>query len=485
MPYCSKCGFIVKEEDKFCHKCGNALKISMRCVSCGSNLKNGDRFCGKCGHPVDAAASAGSSVITSSNETSQSNNTGNNSNAHKLTNMCLSCGVVLADNVINCNKCGYHVESVKCPVCGNATNPFEVKCNNCNSNIADLVKTDLDKSTAVLRVLLESDSFGGVNGIKPSDQVFRLARQNSIAGLAIVYAFETVAKREGSYAELAQFVYDEGSPDEWDNPKFPEIYNPHDKYASKQEYIESLREKSKRPDFGFFCWAITYARSGKDIYAYRLCLLLSNLYTTLGDIFDNHNFIITTVGVEFQQQAYGLLCVAQKNPELDYSQDEFARKLFANIRYKVARQYFYIEFMGLNESDSSNFKYYSSYSEGFKRAFNMLQNPLREDRAQTKLLSGLMYYNFGNDQKFFEAWKAICNDADYLSSKKDVADEGVFSRSAICMSSIARQNGNINAAMDILKFSYSHLTRKIWCDELQEEYSKYQQDNYGNIVYVG
>ena len=466
MPYCGKCGTLVKEDDQFCNKCGSALnrQITLTCKKCGSTLKVGDKFCGKCGHP---------------NENTNNQYTGH---AHKLTNLCLNCGVVLADNIINCNKCGYHVETVKCPECGKATNPMEAQCNNCNSNIADLVKADMDRSSSVLRVLLESDSF---KEIWPKDQVLRLARQNSIVGLAMVFAYETVAKQVGSYKKrFSLFVYDEASPDEWDNPN--SLFNPRDRYASKQEYIEAIRKDSKRPDFGLFAWAITYARYGKDIYAYRLCILLSHLYTTLGDLFDTHGFIISECGVELQKQAYELLNAAQKNPGLDYSKDDFAKSLFANVRYKMARQYFYIEYLELNEKDKDKdvFTYYMLYPDGFDRAFNMIQIPLQEDRTNAKLLRGLMNFNSGNNQLFIGAWNAACNDADYLNSKMDVMDEGIFTKSAIFMSRIAMRDGNNNAAISMLKFAYTYITRKIWADELQEEFSKYQHDSHGNIVYV-
>ena len=499
MPYCSKCGMLVKDDDCFCKKCGVALKKSapLTCRKCGSTLKADDRFCMKCGQAVESTNYVPvQAVANSSNTTVFSDDKEKKHvirNTYKYTNVCLNCGVVLADNVINCNKCGYHVETVKCPVCGNATNPFEATCSNCNSNIADLVKSDMDKSAAVLQVLLESDDFeqayGGFSSVSPSDKVLRLARQNSITGLAIVYASEIVTKRDGSYAQLAEFTYEERSPDEWDNPKSPEIFNPHDKYATKQEYIEALREESKRPDFGFFCWAITYARTAKDIYAYRICILLSNLYTILGELFDRHNYIITPIGVELQQQAYGLLCVAHKNQEIDYSKDDVVRKMFANVRYRVARQYYYIEQLNLNEPDEDgNFsrhkRYYSTYKDGYKKAFDLLQNPLLEDQICTMLLSGLMHCFFGYEQEFIDAWNSSINDSTYINSEKDVMDEGIFSTSAICMSRIAMRDGNINVAINILKFSYSHLTRKIWGDKLQEEFSKYQQDRYGNIVYV-
>ncbi|MBE7071229.1 MAG: zinc ribbon domain-containing protein [Ruminococcaceae bacterium] len=493
MPYCNKCGTEVKEVDKFCRKCGAPLKVAVpnTCEKCGSPLKDGDKFCWKCGNSINGSTNNNDlhtslTSNTAASTTNEDNSSHEDNKAHKLTNICLNCGDVLADDIINCNKCGYHVDTVRCPVCREATNPLNAKCINCGSNIAELVKADLDKSAAVLKVLLATNSFdkSGIN--YPSDQMIRLARQNSIVGLAAVYACEAASKKGGSFESFSLFIYDESSPDDWDKTDHL-IYNPREHYASKQEYIEAIRKDSKRPDFGFFAWAITYARSGKDIYAYQLCMLLSNLYRSLGDVFDNHGPIISPCGVELMQQAYNLMLSAQINPALDYSKDDFAKKLFADVRYKVARHYFTIEQFGFNNSadkESEGIKYYLAYNNGYGRALNVLQPPVPEEQTRTKLLRGLMYYAHNNYQELVRTWNDACKDSTYLNSEKDVMDEGIFLRSAICMSTIARLDGNINAAIDILKFSSAYITRNMWNDELKVVFSRYKQDRYGNIVYV-
>lgn len=402
----------------------------------------------------------------------------------KYTKVCLSCGLVLADSSKFCNKCGNFVETARCPVCRKATNPKEALCNNCNSNISDLVKTDLDKSAAVLRLLQKNKCF---EDIQPIEQMLRLASQDSIIGLAGVYAFENAAKREGTYkSRFTLFVYDEASPDDWDKPS--SFFNPREKYASKLEYLEAIRKDSKRPDFGFFSWATIYAKTGKDIFAYRLCLMLSNLYTFMSDLFDNAIYCISEVGVELQHQAYELLCIAQRNPQFDYSQDDVAKRLFSNVRYKLARQYFFIQYLELNKPDengeiSNLTKYYSHFDNGYKRALDVLNFPLPEDQTPARLLRGLLQYNYNNVSAFLDAWNNACDDTDYINSEKSFIDDNIFSTAAICISSIVREDGDMNSAINILKFAFSHITRKACAENLQAEFSKYQQDAYGNILY--
>lgn len=54
MPFCSSCGSVLKEEDKFCANCGTAcIKF---CAGCGSQLAASARFCSKCGQPVGSMA---------------------------------------------------------------------------------------------------------------------------------------------------------------------------------------------------------------------------------------------------------------------------------------------------------------------------------------------------------------------------------------------------------------------------------------------
>ncbi|WP_034451177.1 zinc-ribbon domain-containing protein [Butyrivibrio sp. AE2032] len=417
------------------------------CKKCGAQMKTTDKFCMKCGA----------------------------SNIRNYTKVCLKCGLVYEDGIKYCNKCGNFVETVKCPACGKPTNPLEVACHNCNSNIVELAKSDIDKSATIIQIMLKTESF---EQIQANELMLRLANQNSIIGLATVYSFEAAAKREGDYKRISLFVYDEASPDEWDNP-LSTWYNPREQYSSKQEFIEAIRRDSKRPDMGFLAWLTIYAKTGKDRYAYQLCIMLSNIYTTLGYFFDSRGMIISECGVELQHQAYDLLCVAQNNPQINYLNDDVAKKLFSDVRYKLARQYFTIDYLGFSEPDedgnySGIHKYYSNYKDGYKKALDILKGPRVEDQTQAKLLRGLLYYNFGDNKNFIDAWNIACNDADYINFEKDYMDDGIFALSAIFMSDIARQDGNIEFAMNILRFAYSHITRKHWAEVLQEEYSKYQ-----------
>ena len=105
---------------------------------------------------------------------------------------------------------------------------------------------------------------------------------------------------------------------------------------------------------------------------------------------------------------------------------------------------------------------------------DILKGPKVEDQTQAKLLRGLLYFNFHDTQNFISAWNIATTDADYINSEKDFIDDGIFALSAIVMSDIARQDGNIDAAINFLRFAYSHITRKHWAEALQEEYSKYQ-----------
>lgn len=408
---------------------------------------------------------------------------GSSGNIRRYTKVCLTCGTANLEIDKFCNKCGNFVETAICPACKKPTNPMEAECINCHSNVAALAKADLDKIAEVLQVFSESGSF---KELQPTDQMLRLARLDSLIGSACVFAFETVAKLDGSYKEcFALFVYNE-APDSWDKPS--SYSNPREKYSTKLEYLEALRKDSKRPDFGFFSWAITYARLGKDVNAYKLCMMLSYMYTTLGDLFDDA-LIISQSGVQFQQRAYELICATQKNPQIKYSSDNMAKSMFADVRYKVARQYFSIKFMGLADPEddgsyTSLEKYYVHYNGGYKSVFDMIKNPLPEDKTRTKLLRGLMYYNFDYYQDFIDTWNAACQDNEYISSKKDYSDDCIFALSAIFMSSIYQSKRNMNAAVNTLRFAISNITMKHWAEVLMEEFSKYQQDSYGNIVYV-
>ena len=457
MQICKKCKAIIPVGQRACEKCGTAIGDGssttsipqnnyINCNRCGAYMKPTDKFCMKCGA----------------------------SNIRNYTKVCLKCGLVFEESVKHCNKCGSFVETVKCPACGKPTNPLEVACHNCNSNIVELAKSDIDKSATIIQIMLKTESF---KQIQANELMLRLANQNSIIGLAVVYAFEAAAIRAGDYNRVALFVYEETPPDQWDNP--PTWYNPREQYSSKQEFIEAIRRDSKRPDMGFLAWLTIYAKTGKDRYAYQLCIMLSNIYTTLGYFFDSRGMIISECGVELQHQAYDLLCVAQNNPQINYLNDDVAKKLFSDVRYKLARQYFTIDYLGFSEPDEDgNYsginKYYSNYKDGYKKALGILKGPRVEDQTQAKLLRGLLYYNFGDNKNFIDAWNIACNDADYINFEKDYMDDGIFALSAIFMSDIARQDGNIEFAMNILRFAYSHITRKHWAEVLQEEYSKYQ-----------
>ena len=195
---------------------------------------------------------------------------------------------------------------------------------------------------------------------------------------------------------------------------------------------------------------------------------------------------ISECGIESQQQAYALLSVARTKHFQIFSKDDVAKELFSTVRYKMARHFFTLEYMGFNEPEEGNFsmKYYMLFQDGYKRALDAIKEPIPEDKTCAKLLRGLLNYNYGNNQAFIENWNAACNDANYINSEKDFIDDGIFSTSAICMSSIARGDRNIDAAMGMLRFAYSHITRKHWAESLQEEYSRYQQDRYGNYFYV-
>ncbi len=46
---CPKCGNIGLPNDKFCRKCGNAIKSEIRCEKCGNIVQPKDLFCVKCG----------------------------------------------------------------------------------------------------------------------------------------------------------------------------------------------------------------------------------------------------------------------------------------------------------------------------------------------------------------------------------------------------------------------------------------------------
>lgn len=49
--YCENCGAKLKEESKFCHKCGNEIKpvIAKTCPKCGESIADSENFCENCG----------------------------------------------------------------------------------------------------------------------------------------------------------------------------------------------------------------------------------------------------------------------------------------------------------------------------------------------------------------------------------------------------------------------------------------------------
>jgi uncharacterized membrane protein YvbJ len=67
MNFCTKCGTKLKENARFCHNCGETVKIItaqkepeapvipqiVLCSKCGKELRKGSRFCVSCGTPVD------------------------------------------------------------------------------------------------------------------------------------------------------------------------------------------------------------------------------------------------------------------------------------------------------------------------------------------------------------------------------------------------------------------------------------------------
>ncbi|WP_405286687.1 zinc-ribbon domain-containing protein [Methanobrevibacter sp.] len=54
--YCENCGAKLKEESKFCHKCGNEVKpdITKTCPKCGERMAEGENFCENCGFELNA-----------------------------------------------------------------------------------------------------------------------------------------------------------------------------------------------------------------------------------------------------------------------------------------------------------------------------------------------------------------------------------------------------------------------------------------------
>ena len=58
--YCENCGAKLKEESKFCHKCGNEIKpvIAKTCPKCGESIADSENFCENCGTGLNTPPAA-------------------------------------------------------------------------------------------------------------------------------------------------------------------------------------------------------------------------------------------------------------------------------------------------------------------------------------------------------------------------------------------------------------------------------------------
>lgn len=110
MPYCNKCGMLVKDDDCFCKKCGAALKKSapLTCKKCGLTLKADDRFCMKCGRAVESTNNVQVQVAANS--------------SNEETPMTISSKI--DENIGLCYMCHNKIQIVDgskktiCPICG-------------------------------------------------------------------------------------------------------------------------------------------------------------------------------------------------------------------------------------------------------------------------------------------------------------------------------------------------------------------------------
>lgn len=49
---CAKCGFIIRDNSKFCPECGEPVKrkpTSIKCAKCSKMFEGEEKFCGDCG----------------------------------------------------------------------------------------------------------------------------------------------------------------------------------------------------------------------------------------------------------------------------------------------------------------------------------------------------------------------------------------------------------------------------------------------------
>ena len=56
--YCSKCGNLIQEGDRFCARCGKRVdNETLVCGKCGKQLPFDARFCDNCGEPTQVRPS--------------------------------------------------------------------------------------------------------------------------------------------------------------------------------------------------------------------------------------------------------------------------------------------------------------------------------------------------------------------------------------------------------------------------------------------
>lgn len=101
---CSQCGAEVPRGVAFCSSCGNAMpqfeamtssENSVKCMNCNAYVKKGMRFCTSCGKPLER--------LQITNDYEKKNATAS------MEKHCPSCGKILANDAVFCEKCGTKV----------------------------------------------------------------------------------------------------------------------------------------------------------------------------------------------------------------------------------------------------------------------------------------------------------------------------------------------------------------------------------------